>query len=419
MKTFISVSLFGLILFSYSCNPVKPRPVDNKIIIGTIDSLHSKILNEERKIWIYVPDNKIFAKQNYPVVYLLDGEGHFYSVMGLIQQLSEINGNMVLPQMILIGITNTDRTRDLTPTHVSFDPMIPDTNFLKTSGGGEAFTSFIEKELIPYIDSAYPTTQYRTLIGHSFGGLTAINILINHTKLFNSYISIDPSMWWDSKKLLNQTKSVLANKDFSGTTLYLAIANTMGANMDTVNVKTDTSVSTRHIRSILELNKYLKANSRNNLKYNWKYYKEDDHPSVPLIAEYEGLRFIFGFYKPSFNYDKFINSAFNIDSMIDKYTENLSKRFGYSTTPPESFINQLGYTLMSVKQYDRAYDLLKRNIETYPTSPNVYDSMGELLMNKGDTINAIQNYEKSLKLNPNNENAKTQVKKMKEKYKGK
>lgn len=420
MKAFIPILLCGLILYSSACNPDKSKTSDNKIVIGTIDSLYSKILNEERKIWIYVPSsNKIYSEQNYPVVYLLDGEGHFYSVMGMIQQLSEVNGNMVLPQMILVGIINTDRTRDLTPSHVSSDPMIPDTNFLKTSGGGEKFISFIERELIPHIDSIYPASPYRTLIGHSFGGLMVINTLINHSKLFNSYISIDPSMWWDNNKLLNQTKSVLAEKDFSGTTLYLAVANTMGANMDTTKVKADTSVATRHIRSVLELSKYINVNPRNNLKYKWKYYKEDDHPSVPLMAEYDGFRFIFDFYKPNIDYDKIINPAFNIDSIIDKYSENISKQFGYKVTLPEQLFNQLGYTFMGLKQYDRAYNMFKRNIEAYPTSSNVYDSMGELLMNRGDTINSIQNYEKSLKLNPNNENAKMLIKKMKENYKGK
>jgi len=96
-----------------------------------------------------------------------------------------------------------------------------------------------------------------------------------------------------------------------------------------------------------------------------------------------------------------------------------SSQFGYKVTLPEHLFNQLGYTFMGLKQYDRAYNMFKRNIEAYPASSNVYDSMGELLMNRGDTINSIQNYEKSLKLNPNNENAKMLIKKMKENYKGK
>lgn len=82
------------------------------MIIGTIDSIQSKILNEQRKIWIYIPDNgSVDAKttQRFPVVYLLAGDAHFYSVVGMIQQLSQVNGNTICPEMIVIDIPNTDR----------------------------------------------------------------------------------------------------------------------------------------------------------------------------------------------------------------------------------------------------------------------------------------------------------------------
>src|SRR5665213_1730806 len=98
---------------------------DNHIILGNIDSVKSKILNETRKVWVYVPasyNSKAPHKQRYPVVYLLDGDDHFPSVVGMIQQLSEVNGNSICPDMIVVGITNTDRTRDLTPTNSLFSP---------------------------------------------------------------------------------------------------------------------------------------------------------------------------------------------------------------------------------------------------------------------------------------------------------
>src|SRR4051812_47288562 len=125
---------------------------DNKIVIGKIDSVYSKILNEQRKIWVYTPDmTSGNHNQHWPVVYLLDGDGHFPSVVGLIQQLSQVNGNNIFPEAIVVAIPNTDRTRDLTPTHVTSDPPMMDSNFSKTSGGGENFAAFIEKELMPHI----------------------------------------------------------------------------------------------------------------------------------------------------------------------------------------------------------------------------------------------------------------------------
>ena len=87
---------------------------DNKIVIGKIDSVYSKTLGEQRKIWVYTPDMTSGSNnQHWPVVYLLDGDGHFASVVGMIQQMSQVNGNNVYPEMIVVAIPNTDRTRDL------------------------------------------------------------------------------------------------------------------------------------------------------------------------------------------------------------------------------------------------------------------------------------------------------------------
>ena len=108
---------------------------DNKIVIGKIDSVYSTILKEQRKVWVYLPNMKPGMQnpgQRYPVVYLLDGDGHFESVVGMIQQLSQVNGNTVVPEMIIVGIPNTDRTRDLTPTRIISDPPMMDSTFQKT-----------------------------------------------------------------------------------------------------------------------------------------------------------------------------------------------------------------------------------------------------------------------------------------------
>ena len=181
------------------------------IVIGKTDSIQSKILGEQRKIWVHVPNG---VNEKYPVVYVLDGNGHFSSVVGMIQQLSTTNGNTMCPKMIVVGIPNTDRTRDLTPTpidpRVDTDPpnvTLADTTFYKTSGGGEKFIAFIEKELMPHIEANYPTAPYKMLIGHSFGGLAVMQTFVHHTDLFNSYICIDPSMWWDKEKLLKETQT--------------------------------------------------------------------------------------------------------------------------------------------------------------------------------------------------------------------
>lgn len=397
-------NIFILVLLAITFN-VKAQN-DNKVVIGKIDSVYSKILNEQRKIWVYTPDmtsGNLDLHQRYPVVYLLDGDTHFASVTGLIQQLSQANGNTVFPEMIIVAIPNTNRTRDLTPTHVTSDFPMMDSNSSKTSGGGENFVSFIEKELMQHVDSAYPTEPYRVLIGHSFGGLMVMDVLTNHTKLFNAYIAIDPSMWYDKEQFLEATKKKLVENKYNKIRLFVGIANTMPAGMALDKLKKDTTSDTRHIRSIFAMDKFIKANTQNGLKYASKYYGDDDHGSVPLASEYDGLRFIFDYYRLKLTGKDFEDSSTALISKYKTHYDLVSKEMGFKVSPPELFINALGYDAMSKKQYAKATGFFEMNITNYPNSNNVYDSYGDLFAAKKDTLNAIANYNKALAIKDNAE----------------
>lgn len=379
---------------------------DNQVVIGKIDSVYSKILNEQRKVWIYTPDMTSGfhdSTKHYPVVYLLDGDAHFTSVAGLVQQLSQVNGNTVYPEMIIVAIPNTDRTRDLTPTHIVSDLPNMDSNFSKTTGGGENFVSFIENELMPHIDSTYPTEPYKILIGHSFGGLTVMNVITNHTQLFNAYIAIDPSMWYDKERFLAATEKKLLEKKYDGKRLFVGIANTMPGGMTLDNMKKDTAAGTRHIRSIFAMDKFIKDNPQNGLKYASKYYSDDDHGSVPLASEYDGLRFIFDYYRLKLDSKDFEDPSVAIVTKYKNHYDIVSKEMGFKVSPPELVINSLGYFAMSKKQYQKAAALFEMNIANYPNSNNVYDSYGDLLAAQKDTQNAIVNYKKALAIQDNDD----------------
>lgn len=381
--------------------------INNRIFMGKTDSVKSKILNEKRSVWIYLPqgyDTQGSAKQRYPVVYLLDGDGHFASVTGMIQQLSEVNGNMICPDMIVVAIPNTDRTRDLTPSNSLVGPDGKKIPGFETSGGNEKFISFIKDELIPHIDSNYATAPYKMLIGHSFGGLTVMNIVVNHTDMFNSYVAIDPSMWWDGRKLLDKAREVMKQKKFGGKSLYLGIANTMPDGMDTAKVRNDTSGATGHIRSILDLADILKANHDNGLNFAYKYYSEDNHGSVPLLTEYDALHFIFNFYKfPNAQESKLYNptSKLDVGPVINQHYKDISAHLGYKILPPEDQMNQLAYYYLQSNAMDKAYAIFNLNVQNYPHSGNVFDSMGDYYDAVKNKPKAIEFYKKALTVKEN------------------
>ncbi|SEN89017.1 hypothetical protein SAMN05192574_104493 [Mucilaginibacter gossypiicola] len=377
---------------------LKAQPPQQPIVLGRIDTVYSNILKENRPLWVYTPgyDTNYFSKPEFPVLYVLDADDHFMSLVTMIKELSATAGNTVLPQMIIVGVLNTPghRTRDFTPTNSTMD---------KSSGGGENFAAFMEKELIPYIDKTYPAAPYRTMIGHSLGGLTAINMLLKHTQVFNAYVAIDPSMFYDNDNLLKQANAILKQKSFDGKKLFLGFANTMPTGTDTLQVKKDTSEISHHIRSIMKLADNLAANKTNKLLWVKKYYPDDDHNSVPFNAEYDALRFIFKNNRFPGNqpYNQYFNkqySAAQLRQMIDEHYKAVSTERGYTVRPPEADMNGIGYAFLQQKDYEKATMFFQVNIDNYPKNFNVYDSMGDCFLARDDKANAEKYFKKALSI---------------------
>lgn len=379
----------------------------NQIVIGEIDSIYSDILEESREIWVHVPEsarNNASNTTKYPVLYLLDGPGHFYSVTGMIKQLSAANGNTIVPEMIIVAIPNTNRSRDLTPTHVDIDFFSGD-SIQYASGGGNKFLDFMEQELIPHIAETYPVAPYKTFVGHSFGGLSVINALISRPHLFNNYVAIDPSLWWDNQAFLKVADSVLSTNKYDDKSLYVGVANTMNEGMAIKDVRNDTTVNTAHIRSILQFVNARDAQNDNGLLFGWKYYDDDDHGSVPLITEYDALRFLFKWYTFD-GLNRFFDPTNNTTAeelldIINSHYKNVSGNFGYQVLPPEQFVNSMGYGFMNNSMPDKAAALFDLNIQNFPKSSNVYDSRGDCFLNQQDSIKALEYFTKALEVGGN------------------
>lgn len=382
MKKYFIPALLLLISFSAIAQDKK------EIITADIVTINSKILNEKRTAWVYNPGNKNESK-SYPVIYVLDGESHFKSVVAMVEYLSGAN---VIPPMIIVGILHPNRMKDLTPT---IEDMVGDRDG-KKSGGGENFMSFIKNELFPDIESKYSTAPYRILMGHSVGGLTVINTLIHHKEFFNAYVSIDASLWWNKHKLLKESKTVLVSDNYADKKLFLAIANRMEKGVDTSSVQKDTTENTELIRYNLELIRSIKNNQQNKLNFDHKYYADDNHSSVSFIAEYDALRFIFNYYKFDL-YARYLDTEnIRLDTLLDAHYKNVSKQLGYPVKPAEDLVNGLAYHSLNTKQFTKAKYLFQMNVSNYPGSANAFDSLGDFYNDRGDKANAIKCYKQAL-----------------------
>ena len=179
--------------------------------IGKAVRLQSAVLKEERTLNIYLPlSYATDSLKQYPIIYLLDGsqDEDFIHIAGLVQFGSFPWINM-LPESIVVGIGNVDRKRDYTyPSQSALDR-----EEFPTSGKSAAFMTFMEKELKPYITSTYRTTGRSTIIGQSLGGLLATEVLYKKPELFDNYIIVSPSLWWDDERLLTADPvTAIANK---------------------------------------------------------------------------------------------------------------------------------------------------------------------------------------------------------------
>jgi predicted alpha/beta superfamily hydrolase len=197
------------------------QPNAKPFVLGVVDEIQSVELNEQRILNIYLPEGyKENKSASYPVIYLLDGaaDEDFIHIAGLVQYNSFEWVNRC-PQSIVVGIATVDRRRDFT-----FEIKVQEEKTkYPTTGQSARFIAFIEKELQPYIKSKYRTNSSATLMGQSLGGLLATEILLMKPSLFDKYIIVSPSLWWDNGSLLERNMQALTTTLTNKTEVYIGV----------------------------------------------------------------------------------------------------------------------------------------------------------------------------------------------------
>jgi predicted alpha/beta superfamily hydrolase len=338
-------------------------------------TLKSAVLGEERTILVRTPTGYDASKTRYPVLYMTDGDAHIGHTSATVEFLAR-NGRM--SELIVVGITNTDRTRDLTPTHVATTAAsLGGAAQFPTSGGADKFLKFIETELIPDIEKRYRTQPYRILAGHSFGGLFAVHAMLSRPELFNSYIAVSPSLQWDDELEVKKATEFFKDRKEFNATLFVSLGNEPG----------DIGEGFDAFRRLL-----------NNTKvkgFEWQAEKmeDEDHGSVVLRSHYAGLRKVFDGWQLARDPQ---TGGFSGDlKSADEHYKWLSQKFGYSIPVPELVINQLGYQALFAGKSEEAIAAFKANVERYPASANVYDSLAEAYERGGKIDLAAPLYEKA------------------------
>lgn len=269
MKKEVLILLFSIVLIKTS---VFSQSSPNPIIFpfGVIEEIYSHELSEERILNIYLPDAyHPDSAATYPTVYVLDGSYNedFPHIAGIVQFMNMYN---MMPKSIVVGIANVNRYRDFTyPSKVKSDNKANPAN-----GGSEKFINFIENEVQPLIEKKYRSNKHRTIIGQSLGGLLACEILMTRPSLFDDYIIVSPSLWWDNERLVKSAANYFLENADLDKKIYISL----GKEHPTMHKVAD------------ELVEAIQNSNNEKLEYYYEPILDEDHATILHLAVYNAFR---------------------------------------------------------------------------------------------------------------------------------
>jgi predicted alpha/beta superfamily hydrolase len=241
------------------------------LAIGETFTLESKVLAETRRINVYLPPGYAKSDAKMPVLYMPDGGlgEDFLHVAGLVQVSV---GSKTMRPFILVGIENTERRRDLTgPTENAKDKTIA-----PRVGGSAAFRKFIRDELMPEVKRRYRTTDETAIVGESLAGLFAVETFFLDPDLFDTYIAIDPSLWWNDRKLVDGAAASLYARPRRGKSLWFASSEEPG-----------TQEPAQHLADVLQ------AESNSGVRWHYEKMPEEKHATIYHPAALKAFRTMF------------------------------------------------------------------------------------------------------------------------------
>ena len=250
------------------------NPKQQQDPIPTHDSftIASKQVGETRTINVWTPDGYASNKDSLPVMYMADG-GLKEDFPHIANTFAELINAKSIPPMILVGIENTQRRKDLTgPTEVASDKEIA-----PIVGGAAQFRAFLNEELFAEINKRYRTSNKKGILGESLSGLFVVETFLLNPEMFDYYIAFDPSLWWNNRYLVRTGKEHLAKFPKTEKRLWFA-----GSNAE------DISTNTKAFAQIL------KSENLTTLKWTYADEPKEKHHTIFRATKVKALKWTLG-----------------------------------------------------------------------------------------------------------------------------
>ncbi len=346
---------------------------DTTLASWKTETISSAKLKERRTIFIATPEEYATGAARFPVLVILDADDRpqFGAAAANIRFLASRGA---IPPVIVVGVANgKDRTHDMTPAASGKTA----TDF-PTAGGADAFADFITDEVLPLVRSKYRTLPTTILAGHSFGGLFAIHVAARKPMAFHGVVAMSPSLWWnDTTSAAGYADEILRAR---GAPRLFATSGGLEGEIDR---------PTRRFAALIESSKPA------NLAFGYRGYPENDHGLTPAPSLADGLRFVFEPVSVQKLPFALINMSTDSATGARLLAESEAaygggaRSLGLPELMPEPVLNTFGYLALQLwKNPMYAVSIFRRNVERYPESANVYDSLADGLIARGDTAAA-------------------------------
>lgn len=255
MKNIYYTLLAGFLFLTSCSNASQPNDLIPEHETFKIQSIQ---VGEERTINIWTPESYKTSEDSLPVMYMADG-GIKEDFPHIANTLAKLIKEKRIKPLILVGIENTQRRRDLT----GFTEVEKDKEIAPVVGGAEKFRAFINEELFSEVNKKYRTTNEKSIIGESASGLFVMETFFLKPEMFDHYIAFDPSLWWNNHYLTRTANEHLAKFPTTEKRIWFASSDA-----------TDVSLYTKQLAIIF------KAENLPNLKWKFSDEPKETHATI-------------------------------------------------------------------------------------------------------------------------------------------
>jgi hypothetical protein len=213
--------LASLLLLLFAA-PASGQPAPEPLVIGEVHRLDSVTMGGQRRIVVRLPAGySDHPERRYDVVYVIDGgpEQDFAHLAGLAQS-AEVNGTFT--PFILVGIETLRRREEITPPATDVAAYAAELGM--TPGGSARFRRFLAEEVKPWVERRYRTSGTDAVMGESLAGLFVVETLFEQPELFDDYIAVAPSLWWEEMKYGREAAAYLRRLPAGRRRLHLSLA---------------------------------------------------------------------------------------------------------------------------------------------------------------------------------------------------